>query len=197
MRRARRTRRASRPRGPPPHDRARRPHVIVVLTGRQRWDTTGAHGNRAGGAPGFDRLAREGTLVEHATTPDPVCAPALVEGASPEIAPAPPVPQRSPGTLPRSVPWEGGYGAATSGSDADAAATPARRTVRFRAPAAPGAPPPASVLGASLSHRPPRGPAHRRLPRQRGIRRSWPHEAGGHGNGPGVFRDVRRLGQDL
>ncbi|MFC8586211.1 sulfatase-like hydrolase/transferase [Streptomyces sp. NPDC057217] len=52
------------------------PRVIVVLTDRQRWDTTGVHGNPAGVAPGFDRLAREGTPVERAITPDPVCAPA-------------------------------------------------------------------------------------------------------------------------
>ncbi|NEA46927.1 sulfatase-like hydrolase/transferase [Streptomyces sp. SID10815] len=55
---------------------ARRPQVIVVLTDQQRWDTAGVHGNRAGVTPEFDRLAREGTLVEHAITPNPVCAPA-------------------------------------------------------------------------------------------------------------------------
>lgn len=52
------------------------PRVIVVLTDQQRWDTTGAHGNPAGVTPEFDRLAREGTLVERAITPNPVCAPA-------------------------------------------------------------------------------------------------------------------------
>ncbi|MFF5454596.1 sulfatase-like hydrolase/transferase [Streptomyces sp. NPDC012950] len=52
------------------------PRVIVVLTDRQRWDTTGVHGNPAGVTPEFDRLAREGTPVERAITPDPVCAPA-------------------------------------------------------------------------------------------------------------------------
>ncbi|MCX2181214.1 sulfatase-like hydrolase/transferase [Streptomyces sp. SKN60] len=52
------------------------PRVIVVLTDQQRWDTTGAHGNPAGVTPEFDRLAREGTLVEQAITPNPVCAPA-------------------------------------------------------------------------------------------------------------------------
>ncbi|WMX48501.1 sulfatase-like hydrolase/transferase [Streptomyces roseicoloratus] len=53
-----------------------RPSVIVVLTDQQRWDTTGAHGNPAGVTPEFDRLAREGTLVEQAITPHPGCAPA-------------------------------------------------------------------------------------------------------------------------
>ncbi|MET9931441.1 sulfatase-like hydrolase/transferase, partial [Streptomyces sp. NPDC006324] len=52
------------------------PRVIVVLTDQQRWDTTGVHGNPAGVTPEFDRLAREGTLVERAITPNPVCAPA-------------------------------------------------------------------------------------------------------------------------
>ncbi|MGW7306274.1 sulfatase-like hydrolase/transferase [Streptomyces sp. NPDC054835] len=55
---------------------AARPSVVVVLTDQQRWDTTGAHGNPAGVTPEFDRLAREGTLVEQAVTPNPVCAPA-------------------------------------------------------------------------------------------------------------------------
>ncbi|MFH8577047.1 sulfatase-like hydrolase/transferase [Streptomyces zaomyceticus] len=40
------------------------PRVIVVLTDQQRWGTTGAHGNPVGVTPEFDRLAREGTLVE-------------------------------------------------------------------------------------------------------------------------------------
>ncbi|MDT0345931.1 sulfatase-like hydrolase/transferase [Streptomyces litchfieldiae] len=54
----------------------RHPHVIVVLTDQQRWDTTGAHGNPADVTPEFDRIARTGTHVEQAITPQPVCAPA-------------------------------------------------------------------------------------------------------------------------
>ncbi|MEU8620757.1 sulfatase-like hydrolase/transferase [Streptomyces sp. NPDC048623] len=50
--------------------------VIVVLTDQQRWDTTGTHGNPAGVTPEFDRLAREGTLVEQAIAPNPGCGPA-------------------------------------------------------------------------------------------------------------------------
>ncbi|KPH97206.1 sulfatase [Actinobacteria bacterium OK074] len=53
-----------------------RPSVIVVLTDQQRWDTTGVHGNPADVTPQFDRIAREGTHVEQAITPNPVCAPA-------------------------------------------------------------------------------------------------------------------------
>ncbi|MFI6348939.1 sulfatase-like hydrolase/transferase [Streptomyces sp. NPDC050560] len=52
------------------------PHVIVVLTDQQRWDTTGAGGNPLGLTPAFDRMARSGTLAEAAITPQPVCAPA-------------------------------------------------------------------------------------------------------------------------
>lgn len=55
---------------------ARRPNVVVVLTDQQRWDTTGVHGNPAGATPVFDRMARTGTHVEQAITPQPVCAPA-------------------------------------------------------------------------------------------------------------------------
>ncbi|UGQ09839.1 sulfatase-like hydrolase/transferase [Yinghuangia sp. ASG 101] len=53
-----------------------RPNVVVVLTDQQRWDTTGAHGNPLGLTPEFDRLAREGTHVDQALTPQPVCGPA-------------------------------------------------------------------------------------------------------------------------
>lgn len=54
----------------------RPPHVVVVLTDQQRWDTTGVHGNPAGVTPVFDQVARTGTHVEQAITPQPVCAPA-------------------------------------------------------------------------------------------------------------------------
>ncbi len=54
----------------------RRPNVVVVLTDQQRWDTTGVHGNPAGVTPVFDRMARTGTHLEQAITPQPVCAPA-------------------------------------------------------------------------------------------------------------------------
>ncbi|WP_049564847.1 sulfatase-like hydrolase/transferase [Streptomyces sp. SBT349] len=55
---------------------ARQPNVVVVLTDQQRWDTAGVHGNPAGVTPEFDRIARGGTHVERAVTPQPVCAPA-------------------------------------------------------------------------------------------------------------------------
>ena len=55
---------------------SRRPNVVVVLTDQQRWDTTGAHGSPAGATPVFDRMARTGTHIDQAITPQPVCAPA-------------------------------------------------------------------------------------------------------------------------
>jgi arylsulfatase A-like enzyme len=54
----------------------RKPNVIVFFTDQQRWDTTGVHGNPLGLTPNFDRMARAGTDVHYAFTPQPVCAPA-------------------------------------------------------------------------------------------------------------------------
>lgn len=56
----------------PPHQ----PNVVVFFTDQQRHDTTGVHGNPLGLTPTFDRVAREGTHVTHAFTPQPVCGPA-------------------------------------------------------------------------------------------------------------------------
>jgi arylsulfatase A-like enzyme len=53
-----------------------RPNVIVVFTDQQRWDSTGVHGNPLGLTLTFDDLARSGTHVAQAFTPQPVCAPA-------------------------------------------------------------------------------------------------------------------------
>ncbi|GAA5031838.1 sulfatase-like hydrolase/transferase [Actinopolymorpha pittospori] len=55
---------------------ARRPNVVVVFTDQQRWDTTGVHGNPLDLTPNFDAMARSGTHVVQAITPQPVCAPA-------------------------------------------------------------------------------------------------------------------------
>jgi len=52
------------------------PNVIVFLTDQQRWDTTGLGGNPLDLTPHFDRIAREGTHVANAFTPQPVCGPA-------------------------------------------------------------------------------------------------------------------------
>jgi len=58
------------------HRRTAHPNVIVFLTDQQRWDTTGMHGNPLDLTPTFDRLARRGTHVQTAVTPQPVCGPA-------------------------------------------------------------------------------------------------------------------------
>ncbi|MDD4849327.1 MAG: sulfatase-like hydrolase/transferase [Gemmiger sp.] len=51
-------------------------NVIVFFTDQQRYDTTGVHGNPDGLTPNFDRMALEGTFVQKAFTPQPVCGPA-------------------------------------------------------------------------------------------------------------------------
>jgi arylsulfatase A-like enzyme len=53
-----------------------KPNVIVFFTDQQRHDTTGVHGNPMGLTPNFDRLARAGTHLYHAFTPQPLCGPA-------------------------------------------------------------------------------------------------------------------------
>ena len=48
---------------------ASQPNVVVVLTDQQRWDVCGV-------TPELERIAREGTRVEVAISPQPVCGPA-------------------------------------------------------------------------------------------------------------------------
>ena len=53
-----------------------RPNIVVFFTDQQRHDTTGVHGCPLDLTPHFDRLARAGTDVHYAFTPNPVCGPA-------------------------------------------------------------------------------------------------------------------------
>jgi arylsulfatase A-like enzyme len=53
-----------------------KPNVIVFLTDQQRWDTSGIHGNPLDLTPNFDRMARYGTHLAYAFTPQPLCGPA-------------------------------------------------------------------------------------------------------------------------
>ena len=53
-----------------------RPNVLVFFTDQQRWDTTGLHGNPLDLTPNLDRMARRGTHLFHAFTPQPLCGPA-------------------------------------------------------------------------------------------------------------------------
>ena len=51
-------------------------NVVVFFTDQQRYDTTGAHHNPCGLTPNFDQMASDGTHVDLAFTPQPVCGPA-------------------------------------------------------------------------------------------------------------------------
>jgi arylsulfatase A-like enzyme len=58
-----------------PRRRPDRPNVLVFFTDQQRWDSVGLHGNPLDVTPNLDRLARRGTHLPNAFTPQPVCAP--------------------------------------------------------------------------------------------------------------------------
>ncbi|WP_136689491.1 sulfatase-like hydrolase/transferase [Halorhabdus amylolytica] len=51
------------------------PNVVVVVTDQQRWDSLGTYGNPMGLTPTLDELARDGTTLEVAISPQPVCGP--------------------------------------------------------------------------------------------------------------------------
>lgn len=55
---------------------AEQPNVLVFFTDQQRWDTAGVHGCPLDLMPNFDRIAQEGTHLQHCFTPQPVCGPA-------------------------------------------------------------------------------------------------------------------------
>ena len=52
------------------------PNILFIFSDQQRWDTCGCYGQPLEVTPNLDRLAREGTLFEHAYTCQPVCGPA-------------------------------------------------------------------------------------------------------------------------
>ena len=52
-----------------------RPNVLAVLTDQQRWDTLGAYDCPMELTPTLDGLARRGSLVRRAITPQPTCGP--------------------------------------------------------------------------------------------------------------------------
>ncbi len=56
--------------------RQERPNVIVFFTDQQRADTMGLHGNPLDLTPNLDRMARQGTHLQHTYTCQPVCGPA-------------------------------------------------------------------------------------------------------------------------
>ena len=65
------------------------PHDVILLTlDTLRADRLGCYGHRGGLTPNLDRIAREGTLFEHAMAPMPCTAPAhaaLFTGLSPRL----------------------------------------------------------------------------------------------------------------
>ena len=52
-----------------------RPNVLVYFTDQQRWDTVGAYGSPMDITPRLDEAASSGTVIEHAISSQPVCAP--------------------------------------------------------------------------------------------------------------------------
>ncbi|MBW7998146.1 MAG: arylsulfatase [Candidatus Glassbacteria bacterium] len=62
------------------------PHILLLMTDQQRWDTVGAFGNPAIHTPNMDRIAAGGVRFERAYTSVPSCTPAragLLTGQSP------------------------------------------------------------------------------------------------------------------
>lgn len=52
-----------------------RPNVLLVTTDQQRWDTVGAYGSPMEITPTLDSLAAQGTKIQQAITPQPLCGP--------------------------------------------------------------------------------------------------------------------------
>lgn len=55
--------------------RTTQPNILWICTDQQRFDTLGCYGNEWVTTPNIDRMAREGTLIEHAFCQSPVCTP--------------------------------------------------------------------------------------------------------------------------
>lgn len=58
-----------------PNERGARPNVLVVMADDQSYPHASAYGCRFVRTPGFDRVAREGILFDHAFVSAPSCAP--------------------------------------------------------------------------------------------------------------------------
>ncbi|QRV17395.1 sulfatase-like hydrolase/transferase (plasmid) [Haloterrigena salifodinae] len=52
-----------------------RPNVLAIVTDQQRWDTVGAYGCPVKTTANLDQIARRGTVIEQAVTPQPSCGP--------------------------------------------------------------------------------------------------------------------------
>lgn len=65
-----------------------RPHILLISTDTQRWDTLRCMGSSFARSPHTDRLAEEGVLFEQGHTASPACAPArcsLIAGVHPQV----------------------------------------------------------------------------------------------------------------
>ncbi len=52
-----------------------RPNIIFIFSDQQRYSALGCAGNSVIRTPAFDRLAREGVLLEQAFSSCPICSP--------------------------------------------------------------------------------------------------------------------------
>lgn len=65
----------------------KQPHILLITTDTQRWDTLRCMGSSFARSPHTDRLAEEGVLFEQGHTSSPACAPArcsLITGVHPQ-----------------------------------------------------------------------------------------------------------------
>lgn len=53
-----------------------KPNIVFYFSDQQRYDTVGVYGQKLEVTPNLDKLAKEGTLFQHAFTSQPVCGPA-------------------------------------------------------------------------------------------------------------------------
>ena len=51
------------------------PNILLAIADDQAWPFAGAYGCKIVNTPGFDRVAREGVLFNHAFCPAPQCSP--------------------------------------------------------------------------------------------------------------------------
>ena len=51
------------------------PHVLVIMTDQQRWDSLACNGNVFAQTPNLDRISAEGVRFENSFTPQPLCSP--------------------------------------------------------------------------------------------------------------------------
>ena len=53
----------------------KKPNVLILYSDQHSARTLGCYGNKQVKTPNLDRLAREGVLMQHAYTQNPICTP--------------------------------------------------------------------------------------------------------------------------